>query len=157
MSSTPAAITDPKSRKQSSRWKALLLLFIVFSLGAASGIGAGGLWLKKRAQAVLANPDSTDGPAIVIFDSMEKDLSRELDLTPGEQAAMGEEFDRAAEELRSLRASTLASVRKISQQALDRIEPRLTPEKRSPFREKARETLTPWSLLPKDGAPPAAP
>ncbi len=157
MSSARSEITDPKSRKLTSRWKALLLLFVVFSLGAASGIGVGGLWLKKRAQAVLANSNSTDGPAIIIFDNMEEKLTRKLDLTPTERAALHEEFDQATQEIQNVRTETLESVRKISQQTLDRIEQRLPPEKRSPFREEARETLMPWSLLPKDGAPPADP
>lgn len=149
MSAAAPDITDPKSRKLASRWKALLLLLVVFSLGVASGVGVGGLWLEKRAQAVLADPDSTNGPAIKIFDSMEAKLTRKLDLTPSERAAMHEEFEHATREIQDVRAETLESVRKISQQTIDRIEQRLPPEKRSEFREGARETLAPWSLLPK--------
>jgi hypothetical protein len=152
MTTDDSSFSVPETDQPSTRWRALLLLLVVFLLGVACGVGGGGLWHRSRLQAAFANPRSVDGPAVRVLNRIESKLTRDLDLTPEKRSAVRQEIDEATRELASVRAETRENVQRISQTTIDRIEPHLPPEERPKFREKAREILAPWSLLPEPRA-----
>ncbi|MEM1441789.1 MAG: hypothetical protein AAGF67_05570, partial [Verrucomicrobiota bacterium] len=109
---TPTPGMGASSR--SSRWRAWVLLVIVFALGSATGIGAGGLWLRSKVKATLADPYSVKGLPLQRMEKIESRLARELDLSEEERAQLQGVFEDAAGEYRELRKGFLDELREFS-------------------------------------------
>jgi len=136
-------------RRSGSRWRAVLLLSLVFLLGIACGLGGGGLWLRHRIQATLQDPASAPAPAARILERIEERITEELSLEPAERALVGAQLDEAAGALRALRTQSIRSARDIVETTERRIAEALPAEKRARFREFAREGLRPWGFAPE--------
>ncbi|MEM1295992.1 MAG: hypothetical protein AAGH89_11545 [Verrucomicrobiota bacterium] len=147
---TPAdsSISESEHSRSNVRWKAWLLLLVVFVLGAACGIGTGGLLLKRKLEAAMSNPYAAQGPIMKRMERVESRLARELDLNAEERAALGKEFGWAAEQFKTRRTEFLDDLQEFSNMTYSRIEEALPPEKRTEFREKAGRELVPWSPRP---------
>ena len=137
----------PKSRVSI---KAIALLVAVFILGGVCGVGGTSIIVTKRLQSAfrenLRNPGNASGPADRMLDRLEDRLTKELDLTADEQAAVGEELDQTRAQLRDVRSGMGRDLRRISIGTIWRIGQRLPDEKRRKFRQIARQRLRPWGI-----------
>lgn len=122
------------NRLSSPPWKALLLLAVVFLLGAGCGIGGSGLWIRAKMKAAISDPHNADGAFLRRIDRVEARLIRDLDLTTEEQRVVAQEFERAAEQFKTNRVEYLNSLQAFSTETKSRIEQSLPPEKREAFR-----------------------
>ncbi|MBK1883886.1 hypothetical protein JIN85_15820 [Luteolibacter pohnpeiensis] len=132
--------------------KAIALLVLMFLLGAVGGVGVTSMVISKRLQATfrenLRNPNRSSGPVDLMFNRLEKNLTKELDLTAAEQEAVGEELEQTRVQMRAVRTGIGRDVRRIGIGTVIRIGKRLPEEKRQKFREIARERLLPWGIDP---------
>lgn len=131
----------------SSRWKAVLLLLLVFALGAACGIGGGLLVLRRIVQHAIAHPDESHVPVDRVVGKIESQIVAELDLTNSERKAVHAELLQAATELKALRREVWQKAGASVSSSLDRICQHLPAEKQALLRKKAAERLEPWGLL----------
>lgn len=135
------ASTPPKSR---NRLKAFLLLALVFFLGVVAGVGITGVVTVKRLQASLRNPAAASGAATRFIDRVEKDLTKHLDLSNSEKAAVREELEASRGKLMEIRLGLHRDLRGLAQDSVERIAKRLPEEKRQALREHVQERLRPW-------------
>lgn len=148
---TPAS----EQTKSSGNWRALLLLLLVFVAGL--GFGAGGVVLVGRhmlRRAFTATADET-GPIDRMLAATERNVTRNLGLTPAERAAVHEELVATSREFKRDRATFIDAVRGITGDTIARIAKRLPPEKGVRLEKLARERLQPLGMLPKTSPTPA--
>ena len=138
MNDTPV---PPKSR---NRLKALLLLALVFFLGVVAGVGITSVIAVKRLQAALRNPAAATGPATRFIDRVEKDLSKNLDLSTSEKAVVREELEASRGKLMEIRSGLHRDLRSLARDSVERIAKRLPEEKRQALRDHVQERLRPW-------------
>jgi len=131
----------------SSRWKAVLLLLLVFALGAGCGIGGGMLVLRRMVQHAIAHPDDEHAPVDRVVGKIESMMVAELDLTDSERSEVHAELLRAAAEFKTLRLEVWQKASMSVAGSLDRICQHLPAEKQATLRNKAAERLGPWGLL----------
>lgn len=132
---------DParSSNRLSSLWKALLLLVLVFLLGAACGFGGSGLWMRAKMKAAISDPTNADGAFLRRINQIEARLVRDLDLTTEERSVVAREFERAAEQFKENRSEFLNSLKTFSAETHSRIEQSLPPEKREAYRRSVQK------------------
>lgn len=131
----------------SSRWKAILLLALVFTLGAGCGIGGGLLVLRRIVQHAIAHPDEAHAPVDRAVGKIESLMVAELDLSDSERSAVHEELLQTAAEFKALRLEVWRKASMNVAGSLDRICQHLPAEKQATLRKKAAERLGPWGLL----------
>lgn len=129
------------------RLRALLLLLLVFCLGAASGIGGGLILLQRLAHRAWAGEMGEKSPMELVTQSLERQMSDELDLTPAERRAVQRELAVTVLRFRDLRTRLRADSREIVEDTLTRLEKHLPPEKTARLRERAGSRLRPWGLM----------
>lgn len=134
----------------SSRWKAVLLLLLVFILGAGCGIGGGLLVLRRFVQRAIAHPGESHAPVDRLIGKVESAMVAELSLTEAERSAVHAELLQTAAEFKLLRAEVWQKAGSSVAGSLDRICKRLPLEKQEILRKKAAERLGPWGLLGSD-------
>jgi len=136
-----------------SRRKIILLLVVLMIIsglaGACIGIRVGKLQARKR-----SIPEAWNVEAM-------KTLQRRLSLTPEQAAKVQAALDSGVEELRAVRADTLARTDKVINRVVAEIEPLLTPEQRPVFRklveERAQTSLEMLNVVPRAGNKPSKP
>lgn len=138
----------PKLEKRKSSKKAIVLLVMVFLLGAITGMGGSIMVMIHRLQNNLNNPELADGPANRVINRMENDLKSHLDLSPEESSAVREELEQSRKELREIRIKLSQDLRRVAGDTTDRIGNRLPEAKRQPLRDLANKRLKPWGLQP---------
>jgi hypothetical protein len=143
MTPPPALPPEPPRRT-----RALLLLLFVFLLGAASGIGGGLLLLRGLAHRAWAGDMGENSPVELVTQSMERQISAELELTAEERRAIQKELAVTVMRFREMRLRLRADSRAIVEDSLTRLEQHLPPEKRARLRERAGQRLRPWGLMP---------
>lgn len=131
----------------SSRWKAVLLLLLVFALGAACGIGGGLLVLRRIVQHAMVHPDESHAPVDRVVSKIESQMVAELDLTDSERSAVHAELLQASTKFKALRREVWQKAGVSVSSSLDRICQHLPAEKQAILRKKAAERLGPWGLL----------
>ena len=131
----------------SSRWKAVLLLVVIFILGAACGIGGGLLVLRRVVQHAIAHPAGQNAPVDRVIAHLESSIASDLNLMDAERAAIHPELVQTATEFKNLRAEVWRKAALQVQETLDRVSKHLPPEKQNRLREKAAQRLKPWGLL----------
>lgn len=131
----------------SSRWKAVLLLLLVFALGIGCGVGGGLLVLRRIAQHAIAHPNDAHAPADRLVGKMESLMASELALTDSERSAVHAELQQSAADLKALRLEVWQKTGLTVAASLDRICTHLPAEKQATLRKKAAERLGPWGLL----------
>ncbi|TDU73049.1 hypothetical protein EI77_01516 [Prosthecobacter fusiformis] len=132
------------------RMRALLLLGLVFILGAACGIGGGLIFLRGLAQRTWAGETGDKSPVERVTNSIENQMAKELDLTPEERLAVRKEFATTVAQFRALRIKLREDSRSIVEDTLSRLEKQIPEEKRAGLRERADARLRPWGLMPED-------
>ena len=134
------------SSKLRSLVKPLAILITVFALGAIIGAGMTVLRVKHTIQ--QARHTGEPHPAIdKTFLRLEKQLSKQLGLTPSESEEVRVELKLTAENLVQIRNHTIAELDKETRVALQRIGNRLPEEKRPLMQEIAEERLSRWGLM----------
>ena len=121
--------------KLSARTRSLLAAGLILTVGFAGGT-VFGLWVCTRflTQFVNASPNAP-GPSDYLFDKIEADLARELDLTPAERAAVAAEMRVTAGRTKRLRAENTLQLRALFTDSTNRMASRMAPEKAVKFRE----------------------
>ena len=123
-----------------NRFKPWLLLSLVFLAGICVGVVGTRVVVRK----IITNPP-------VIGQMWERDLIRELKLTPEQRTKVQKIFARTQEHLRDLRNETQPRVRAILENSNDEIAATLTPEQLPKFKEwveKKKERLKSFSERP---------
>jgi len=138
-----------------NRVRPWLLLVLVF----VAGMGVGMMGTRAVARYLIINPG-------VIGAQLERDLFRELNLTPEQRVKAQKIFAHTQEQLRALRGETQGRVRTILESSNEEIAAILTPEQLPAFkkwveqkRQRAQsftERRGPFPQRPQD-RPPRAP
>ena len=133
------------------RWHAWLGAIAIFFLGLTFGI-VGTVFVGARViRRALRTP-----PAVTLADRatarMGRDLARELQLTPEEEARVNADLAQVAADLRATRQRTMQEMRQEVRAAMVRIGRDLPPEKRPLYREYLRRRLHRAGM--EDFAPP---
>ncbi|WP_395751436.1 hypothetical protein [Prosthecobacter sp.] len=131
----------------SSRWKAVLLLLLVFALGAGCGIGGGLLVVRRIAQHAIAHPNEDHAPMDRVVSKIESLMVAELNLTESERSAVHAELQQTAAEFKTLRQEMWQKAGANVESSLDRLCQHLPAEKQAMLRKKAAERLGPWGLM----------
>lgn len=131
----------------SSRWKAVLLLLLVFALGAGCGIGGGLLLLRRVVQRAIAHPDKAHAPVDRLVGKVESVMAAELNLTEAERSAVHGELLQTAADFKALRQEVWTKAGMNVEGSLERICKHLPAEKQALLRKKAAERLGPWGLV----------
>lgn len=141
----------PASAAAAPRWRALLLLLVVFLTGAACGLGGGALVLRSMMQRAL-HGEASDGNAPVdwVISTLEREISDDLDLTESERAAVHQELLTTARDFRQMRVKMLMDTRDRVRETLARVEKHLPEEKRLLLHERASRRLRPWGLMNRE-------
>lgn len=140
-------MNDLPPSPKNSRWKALLLLGLVFVLGAACGIGGGLLVLRRVVHRAIAEPQSEHTPVDLVIAALERDISSELDLDDAQRHQLHESLQVTAKDFKGLRLEIWQKAREKTRESLDRIASQLPPDKAAKLRERATSRLKPWGLL----------
>lgn len=140
-------MNDSSSSPKSSRWKAVLLLGLVFVLGAGCGIGGGLLVLRRMVHRAITDPQSDRTPVDLVIAALERDVSSELDLDDAQRKQLHESLQVTAKDFKGLRIEIWQKAREKTRESLDRIASQLPPEKAAKLRERATSRLKPWGLL----------
>lgn len=140
-------MNDSSSSPKSSRWKAVLLLGLVFVLGAACGIGGGLFVLRRMVHRAIAEPQSEHTPVDLVIGALEHDISSELDLDDAQRHQLHESLQVTAKDFKGLRLEIWHKAREKTRESLERISSQLPPEKAAKLRERATSRLKPWGLL----------
>lgn len=125
----------------------MLLLGLVFVLGAACGIGGGLLVLRRMVHRAIAEPQSEHTPVDLVIAALEHDISSELDLDDAQRHQLHESLQITAQDFKGLRIEIWQKAREKTRQSLERIASQLPPEKAAKLRERATSRLKPWGLL----------
>ncbi|MCW0219277.1 MAG: hypothetical protein OJI67_13205 [Prosthecobacter sp.] len=137
---------SPPSLKP-GRTRALLLLLLVFLLGAASGVGGGLLFLRSLAHRAWAGELGENSPVELVANGLEHQVSAELELTPEERQAVQKELALTVGQFRELRVKMRSDIRAIVEDTLTRVETKIPEGKRARLRERAGARLRPWGLM----------
>lgn len=129
-----------------SRWKAALLLVLIFCLGAACGVGGGLLVLRRIVRHAIANPTASGAPVDRLMSHLESELAAELDLTPAERAAIHADLQQAGAEFKTLRQDLWLRTGANARQTLQRMAAHLPADKAAKLEAAARRRLEPWGL-----------
>lgn len=140
-------MNDSSSSPKRSRWKAVLLLGLVFVLGAACGIGGGLLVLRRMVHRAIAEPQSEHTPVDLVIAALEHDISSEFDLDDAQRHQLHESLQITAQDFKGLRIEIWQKAREKTRESLDRIASQLPPDKAAKLREHATNRLKPWGLL----------
>ncbi len=132
----------------SHRLRAVLLLLIVFVIGAATGIGGSLLAMRHLAQRGLAGNLGPYDPLVRVSARWERDIAAELDFSPSEAARAHHELTLTVERLQAMRSDMYADGRVVIADTIERVAADLPEEKRAAFRESIAKRLRPWSLAP---------
>ena len=129
-----------------SRWKAALLLVLIFCLGAACGVGGGLLVLRRIVRHALTHPTEQGAPIDRLMTHFEAELAEELDLTPAERAAIRADLQQAGAEFKTLRQEVWWRTGTNARQTLQRMASHLPADKAARLEAAARRRLEPWGL-----------
>jgi predicted Holliday junction resolvase-like endonuclease len=137
----------------SSRRKIILLLIVLMIIsglaGTCIGIRVGKAQARKR-----SIPEAWNVEAM-------KTLQRKLSLTPEQAAKVQAALDSGVEELRAVRADTLARTDKVVNRVVADIGPLLTEEQQPVFQklveERAQASLEMLNVVPRAGNKPSNP
>jgi hypothetical protein len=140
-------MNDSSSSPKSSRWKAVLLLVLVFVLGAGCGIGGGLFVLRRVVHRAIAEPQSDFTPVDFIVAALEHDISSELELDTSQRNQLHATLQLTARDMKVLRSEMWEKVSQKARESLERIASQLPPEKAAKLRERASSRLKPWGLL----------
>lgn len=140
-------MNDSSPSPKNSRWKAVLLLGLVFVLGAACGIGGGLLVLRRVVHRAIADPQSEHTPVDLVIAAFERDIASELDLDDAQRHQLHESLQVTAKDFKGLRIEIWQKARAKARESLERIASQLPPEKAAKLREHATSRLKPWGLL----------
>jgi len=140
-------MNDSSSSPKSSRWKAVLLLVLVFVLGAGCGIGGGLLVLRRVVHRAIAEPQSEHTPVDLVIAALERDISGDLDLDDAQRQQLHESLQATAKDFKDLRVEIWQKARTKATESLERIASQLPPDKAAKLRERAKSRLQPWGLL----------
>ncbi|MBK8037949.1 MAG: hypothetical protein IPK22_12600 [Verrucomicrobiaceae bacterium] len=130
-----------------SRWKAVLLLGLVFVLGAACGIGGGLFVLRRVVHRAITDPQSDRTPVDLVIAALERDVSSELDLDDAQRHQLHQSLQITVKDFKGLRIEVWQKAREKARESLERIASQLPPEKAARLREHATSRLKPWGLL----------
>lgn len=144
--------TDPPAKPTSGTWKALLVLALVFLLGAATGIGGGLLFLRAQIRKAATAPLNNQGPFDKLSARIESQLVKNLQLDPPERSAVHEELAVTSRRAKELRLRLADDIRALAGDTIARIGGHLSAEKQAKLRQDADAWLAPWGLQPKAGA-----
>jgi hypothetical protein len=144
MSTAPNPAAKPA--KNGTVWKAVLVLFIVFTLGIAAGVGGSFLYVRNQIRAATFAPLKGRVPADILMDRVEAHLNRELNLTPSESTAVREELSVTRREFKELRFRLVRDLRGMIGEAMDRVGKRLPAEKKTQMEKNMERWLEPWGL-----------
>ena len=148
LSDTKASSTAPAiNPRGSSRLKAVLLLLLVFVLGAACGIGGGLIVLRRLAQQAINAPNTKNAPINVAMRLLEDDLAGHVELSDKEKAMLNFELSECGTAFKDLRMEIWQKARTKATESLERIASQLPPDKAAKLRERAKSRLQPWGLL----------
>lgn len=127
--------------------KAIALLLGVFLLGMICGAGLLVMNVKKTMQKMV---HAKEPPAKVTkaFSKAGQTLSKKLQLSPTETAAVEKEMIATMENLSAIRRKTLDSLAREANESTDRIAAQIPAEKHDQLRAMAKKRLGPWGLLP---------
>ncbi len=128
----------------------MLLLLLVFILGAGCGIGGGLLVMRRVLQHAIAHPGESHAPMDRLMHKVESVMVAELSLTDAERNAVHAELLQTAAEFKALRLEVWQKAGASVEGSLDRICKHLPAEKQVLLRKKAAERLGPWGLLSDD-------
>jgi len=141
--------TDAPARTTKGAWKAVLLLVLVFILGAATAIGSGLLFLRSEIRKAATAPVSQQGPLDRFSGRIESHLAGRLKLSDSERNALHEELAVTTRRAKELRLRLANDVRALAGETVARIGSHLPAEKRAKLRQEVEERLAPWGLQPK--------
>ena len=151
-------MTDTPAKPTSGTWKALLVLALVFLLGAATGIGGGLLFLRAQIRKAATAPVNNQGPFDKLSARIESQLGKNLQLDPQERNAVHEELALTTRRAKELRLHLAGDIRALAGDTIARIGSHLSAEKQTKLRQDADAWLAPWGLQPRASAvhPPKA-
>ena len=151
---TPESPVKPAS----GVWKALLVLVLVFVLGAAAAIGGGLLLLRSQIRIAATAPATQQGPLDKLAARIEERLGDRLQLSPAERSALHEELAVTTLRAKELRTRLADDIRELAADTFGRISSHLPGDKQAKLKEEMDARLAPWGLLPQAGAgqPPKA-
>ena len=132
----------------SKPWRGLLLLGLVFFLGAACGIGGGLLVMRGLAQRAFKGDLRASGPVDFLAGVLEQQIATDLELTPAQRAAAHQELETTVARFKDLRAQLRTDARIIVADTVTRVEQHLPPEKRPLLRQRVKDRLGDWGLVP---------
>lgn len=135
-----------------TRWKVWLAAFGIFAAGLAAGafitVGFG---VRALRRAIRAPADvTTIAPIDRAAHRIHAELTEELELTPGQSAAVRAELERSAGEIKRLRVDTVTQVRRTLEATVHRIGAQLTPEQRADLDRRTAERFARvgWTYTP---------
>jgi len=140
--------TDTPPKPAGGVWKALLILILVFILGAATGIGGGLLILRAQIRKAATATVSQQGPLDKLAARVEAHLGDRLHLSATERSALHEELGVTTRRAKELRLRLADDIRALAGDTIRRIGARLPAEKQAALRKEMDERLTPWGLKP---------
>lgn len=146
---------DAPAKPSRGVWKAVLLLLVVFVLGAASGIGGGLLFLRSQIRRAATAPVTNRGPLDTLADRMESRLTGRLQLSESERSAVREELAASVRQAKEIRLRIANDIRALAGDTVARIAKHLSAEKQVKLWKEAESRLEPWGLNVKpSGTPP---
>jgi hypothetical protein len=117
---------------------AILLVLVVFLLGAAAGVLGTGLFFERRVRAALSSPESLAHALLVR-------MSIELRLAADQRRQVEPIMDDARRDLLKLRDEVKPRLETIFDRADGRIRPLLTPAQQKRFDELSRHRRDLWA------------
>jgi hypothetical protein len=136
---------NPASRRT---FVAILVLALVFLLGAAVGVGGSFLYLRGQVRMAFSpEPGKSRLPADRLLDRAEERMIRELELTKEETSAVRQELDITRRELRELRVRFLFSMRGVLRDSVTRAGSRLPEAKRIKLEGITDRWLQSWGVM----------
>ena len=146
MNSTPSSTPTPKHI--APRWRAILLLLIVFVAGAGCGLGGSLFLFRWAVRKAFIMPVTASGPLDRLAGRIESQLNAKLNLTVAERDAVREELTAGTQRAKEIRLRVANEIRALAGDTVSRIERRLPVEKQAGLRELAKARLEPWGLQP---------
>ena len=143
--------TDAPAKPASGTWKAVLLLVVVFFLGAATSIGGGLLFLRSQIRKAATAPSNNQGPLDRLSARIESHLGDHLKLSPSERGTLHEELAVTTRRAKELRLRLADDIRALADETITRIGSHLPADKQAKLRQEVDERLAPWGLQPKAG------
>ncbi len=138
--------TDSPSSPKHRCFKAIALLLFVFILGNLTGIGGSACVMLKHLQSTLRDPSIVNPRVENFLDRAASKIGDDLDLNATDRKAVREELETTGNRLGEIRLQMATDLKATARETIDRIEPRLSEEKRAAFRESAARHLAPWGI-----------